>query len=104
MLALVAELCLPQDQSQAAPDSPPAQDQSQPAEEQPAQDHPSSTPEAQEPAKQPPAAPQPKPTPPAVPANEPSVQLDTSERLFAVLTAINDCGYDEDMGLSASLR
>ena len=104
MLALVAELCLPQDQSQAAPDSPPAQDQSQPAKEQPAQDQPSSTPEAQEPAKQPPAAPQPKPTPPAVPSNQPSVQLDTSETLFAVLTAINVCGYDEELGLSDPLR
>src|SRR5437870_3329361 len=99
MLALVAELCLPQDQSQAAPDSPPAQDQSQPAKEQPAQDQPSSTPEAQEPAKQPQAAPQPKPTPPAAASNQPSVQLDTSETLFAVLTAINVCGYDEKEGL-----
>src|SRR5438128_7794505 len=104
MFALMAELCLAQDQSQAAPDSPPAQDQSQPAKEQPAQDQPSSTPEAQEPAKQPPAAPQPKPTPPAVPSNQPSVQLDTSETLFTVLAAMNVCGYDEELGFSDTLR
>src|SRR5438552_17126934 len=61
MFALLAELCLAQDQTQTAPDSPPAQDQSQPAKEQPAQDQPSSTPEAQGSAKQPQAAPQPKP-------------------------------------------
>jgi len=98
MFALLAELCLAQSQTQTAPDSPPAQDQSQPATEQPAQDQPSSTPET------PQAVPQPKPTPPAVPSNQPSVQLDTSETLFAVLTAINVCGYDEELGLSDPLR
>jgi len=98
MFALLAELCLAQSQTQTAPDSPPAQDQSQPATEQPAQDQPSSTPET------PQAVPQPKPTPPAVPSNQPSVQLDTSETLFAVLAAINVCGYDEELGLSDPLR
>ena len=105
MFALLAELCLAQDQTQTAPDSAAAQDQSQPAtEQQPAQDQSQSNAETQEPAKQPPAAPQPKPTPPAVPSNQPSVQLDTSETLFAVLTAINVCGYDEELGLSDPLR
>src|SRR2546430_17159601 len=97
-------LCSAQDESQAAPDSPPAQDQSHPAKEQPAQAQPSSPPEAQERAKQPPAAPQPKPTPPAVPSNQPSVQLDTSETLFTVLAAMNACGYDEELGFSDPLR
>src|SRR5207249_1664257 len=55
-------------------------------------------------AKQPQAAPQPKPTPPAVPSNQPSVQLDTSETLFAVLAAMNVCGYDEELGFSDPLR
>src|SRR5437870_13886617 len=104
MFALMAELCLAQDQSQAAPDSPPAQDQSQPAKEQPAQDQPSSTPEAQEPAKQPRAAPQPKPTPQAGPSNHPSVHLNTGETPFAVLPAINVYGYAEYLCLSVRLR
>jgi tetratricopeptide (TPR) repeat protein len=34
----------------------------------------------------------------------PKVVLDTSETLFAVLTAINGCGYDEDLGNSDPLR
>jgi tetratricopeptide (TPR) repeat protein len=105
MFALVAELCLAQSQTQSVPDAAAAQDQSQPAtEQQPAQDQPSSTPETREPAKQPEAAPQPKSTPPAVASNQPSVQLDTSETLFTVLTAINVCGYDEELGLSDPLR
>src|SRR5206468_9044501 len=104
MFALLAELCLAQDQTQTAPDSPPAQDQPAPTTEQPPQGQPSSTPDTQEPAKQPQAAPQPKPTPPAVPSNQPSVQLDTSETLFAVLAAMNVCGYDEELGFSDPLR
>src|SRR5437879_9767149 len=104
MFALMAELCLAQSQTQSVPDSAAAQDQSQPAKEQPAQDQPSSTPEAQEPAKQPQAAPQPKPTPPAAASNQPSVQLDTSETLFTVLAAMNVCGYDEELGFSDPLR
>jgi hypothetical protein len=102
--ALVAELCLAQSQTQTAPDSAAAQDQPQPATDQPAQDQPSSTPQTQEPAKQPQAAPQPKPTPPAAASNQPSVQLDTSETLFTVLTAMNVCGYDDELGLSDPLR
>src|SRR5437016_12699490 len=101
MFALMAELCLAKSKTQRVPDSAAAQDQSQPATEQPPQGQPSSTPEAPE---QPQAAPQPKPTPPAAASNQPSVQLDTSETLFAVLTAINVCGYDEELGLSDPLR
>lgn len=36
--------------------------------------------------------------------NTPKVALDTSETLFAVLTAINACGYDQDLTLSDPLR
>src|SRR5438445_9011577 len=106
MFALLAELCLAQDQTQTAPDSPPAQDQPAPTTEQSpqGQPQPSSTPDTQEPAKQPQAASQPKPTPPAAASNQPSVQLDTSETLFAVLTAMNVCGYDEELGFSDPLR
>ncbi|MGA8311846.1 MAG: tetratricopeptide repeat protein [Terriglobales bacterium] len=33
-----------------------------------------------------------------------SVALDTSETLFTVLTAINTCGYDQELGVSDTLR
>src|SRR5947207_14957824 len=98
MFALLAELCLAQDQTQTAPDSPPAQDQPAPTTEQPPQGQPSSTPDTQEPAKQPQAAPQPKPTPPAVPSNQPSVQLDTSETLFTALPPGTLTGTEEALG------
>jgi tetratricopeptide (TPR) repeat protein len=36
--------------------------------------------------------------------NHSSVALDTSETLFSVLTAINTCGYDQELGVSDPLR
>jgi len=36
--------------------------------------------------------------------NAPPVALDTNETLFAVLTAVNTCGYDQELNLSDSLR
>lgn len=36
--------------------------------------------------------------------NSPKVSLDTSETLFTVLTAINTCGYDQDLNASDPLR
>ena len=36
--------------------------------------------------------------------NQSPVALDTNETLFAVLTAINTCGYDQDLGVSDPLR
>jgi tetratricopeptide (TPR) repeat protein len=36
--------------------------------------------------------------------NPPKVALDTNESLFTVLTAINSCGYDEDLAISHPLR
>jgi tetratricopeptide (TPR) repeat protein len=36
--------------------------------------------------------------------NPPKVALDTSETLFTVLTAINTCGYDQELGVSDPLR
>jgi hypothetical protein len=36
--------------------------------------------------------------------NPPAVALDTNETLFTVLTAINTCGYDEELGASHPLR
>jgi hypothetical protein len=36
--------------------------------------------------------------------NKPNVSLDTSETLFTVLTAINTCGYDQELNVSDPLR
>ncbi len=36
--------------------------------------------------------------------NQNSVALDTSETLFTVLTALNTCGYDQEIGVSDPLR
>src|SRR5450755_3637731 len=36
--------------------------------------------------------------------NRPQVSLETSETLFAVLTAINTCGYDQELNSSDPLR
>jgi tetratricopeptide (TPR) repeat protein len=113
----MAELWLGQAQEQAAPDAaasaqapsqpatePQAQDQGQPATgQQPDQGQ--TTPEAQEAPKPAEAAPKPKPAPsPPLASNQASVQLDTSEVLFTVLTAMNVCGYDEERGVSDPLR
>src|SRR5258708_21781534 len=36
--------------------------------------------------------------------NRPQVSLETSETLFTVLTAINTCGYDQELNSSDPLR
>ena len=36
--------------------------------------------------------------------NTPNVSLDSSETLFTVLTAINTCGYDQELNASEPLR
>jgi tetratricopeptide (TPR) repeat protein len=41
---------------------------------------------------------------PCLAQNKPTVSLDTSETLFAVVTAINTCGYDQEMGASDPVR
>ena len=40
----------------------------------------------------------------ALAANAPPVSLETSETLFTVLTAINTCGYDQELDVSDPLR
>jgi tetratricopeptide (TPR) repeat protein len=40
----------------------------------------------------------------ALAANAPPVSLETNETLFTVLTAINTCGYDQELDLSDPLR
>ena len=42
--------------------------------------------------------------PSALAQASPSVSLETSETLFTVLTAINTCGYDQELGASDPLR
>ena len=42
--------------------------------------------------------------PEVAPKVTPKVALDTSETLFTVLTAINTCGYDQELGVSNPLR
>ena len=42
--------------------------------------------------------------PAALAANAPPVSLETSETLFTVLTAINTCGYDQELEVSDPLR
>ena len=41
---------------------------------------------------------------PALAENPPNVSLDSSETLFTVLTAINTCGYDQELNTSDPLR
>ena len=41
---------------------------------------------------------------PALAENKPNVSLDTSETLFSLLTAINTCGYDQELNASDPLR
>ena len=41
---------------------------------------------------------------PSFAENQPNVSLDTSETLFTVLTAINTCGYDQELNGSDPLR
>jgi len=43
-------------------------------------------------------------SPPAGAQNAPNVSLETSETLFTVLTAINTCGYDQELNISDPLR
>lgn len=41
---------------------------------------------------------------PCLAENKPTVSLDTNEALFAVVTAINTCGYDQELGASDPVR
>ncbi len=52
------------------------------------------------PKKVPPSPPPPK----QVPQNQSMITLDSSETIFAVLTALNACGYDQDLTISDATR
>jgi tetratricopeptide (TPR) repeat protein len=110
LLGLVGSLCLGQE---PAPQSPPAQNpptQTQAPENQAPSGQSSSkdqTPEDQGPPIAPKAEPK-KLTPPKAPQNQQDrsfpIALDSSETLFAVLTALNSCGYDQDLTISDATR
>ena len=50
-----------------------------------------------------PAAPN-KPAQKPIPQNQSMISLDSSETIFAVLTALNACGYDQDLSISDATR
>ena len=108
LLGLLAVVCAGQE---AAPQSEPAQAPS--AETQAPE---TKTTETQAPEKQAPKAPLPKdPVPPSKtppgrtaqnqpPPNQVPISLDSSETIFSVLTALNACGYDQDLTTSDATR
>ena len=125
LLGLLAVFCLGQDPvpPTQAPPTQPAQNQA--PQNQPGQDQspqsPSSS-QGQSSSKdqtledQPPKTDVPKETVPAnklpqkqvpekqVPQNPSAITLDTSETIFSVLTALNACGYDQDLTISDAIR
>jgi Domain of unknown function (DUF4932) len=86
LTGLVAIVCLGQDQTQKQ-DQTPTQPQTQ------SQPQPQSQPKTQ-------TQKQPQPQP----QNQTPITLDTNETLFAVLTAMNSCGYDVDLNVSDPQR
>ena len=83
LLGLLAPFCAGQDQ---APQSQPPQPQ---------------TPQGQTPQNQPP---QNQPPRNQVPQNQIPITLESSETIFSVLTALNACGYDQDLTISDATR
>ena len=67
---------------------------------------PGQPPEGQTPKKQTPQnqAPQNQPPPILPPQNQSLISLDSSETIFSVLTALNACGYDQDLTISDATR
>jgi hypothetical protein len=102
LAGLMAITCLAQDQNpnQSAEQSPnqgASQEQTpKPADNPPGQD------QTPKPAENPAAKKAPAPLPP--PPNQSPISLDTNETLFAVLTALNTCGYDIDLNISDAQR
>jgi len=105
-LGLLALSCLAQDQAPTTP----APDASAPPASTPTPDASTpdpSAPAAQSPAAQPPAAGAKSPQAPTttVPTSTSTpITLDTNETLFAVLTAMNSCGYDVNLNGSDAQR
>jgi hypothetical protein len=104
LLGLLASFCVGQDpapQNQSPQGQSSSQDQSSP--DQPPQDQ---LPQGRPPQNEAPK----KPTPQKAPPQNQSAQerspitLDSSETLFSVLTALNSCGYDQDLTTSDATR
>jgi len=123
LLGLLAQLCAAQDpvppnptpQGQSSqnqsPQNSPSQnqpDQAQPAQDQ-SQQNQSSSKDQPQPDQPPPSLPRSKPAPPKplqgpFPQERTPIALDSNETLFAVLTALNSCGYDQDLTTSDATR
>lgn len=111
-------LCVGQSELPQNPTPQSQTEQSQPSQAQPPQNQPSSSSKATEnedaapanpvpaPAKAPVPQPVPKtqiPPPPPQPRSAP-ITLDSNETIFSVLTALNACGYDQDLNISDATR
>ena len=106
LLGLLVGVCLGQDQP--AQGQVPASEGSQnqaPQSQAPQTQPPTQTP-AQAPATPAPRVQAPKDQTPQTqaPQNQSAITLDSSETIFAVLTALNACGYDEDLTISDATR
>ncbi len=114
VLALLVQLCVGQDpvpqnpvpqnpapQNQAgqgqSPQNPPPSENDSSSKPQPAPNLPKDA----VPAKKSPVTPPPQNQ---VPQNRSAITLDSSETIFAVLTALNACGYDQDLTISDATR
>ncbi|MGA7169579.1 MAG: DUF4932 domain-containing protein [Candidatus Sulfotelmatobacter sp.] len=113
LLGLLGSLCAGRDTApqnepsqNQVPANPAPQDQAAPSQSSSKDQTQDQSPQGQSPLKPEPkkAAPQ-KPTLPSQFSQERSpIALDTSETLFAVLTALNSCGYDQDLTVSDATR
>jgi tetratricopeptide (TPR) repeat protein len=116
-LCCVGQEPAPQGQTSQAQSGQGQSAQGQPAQGQPAQDQPAegqSSSKDQTPANAPAANPaganktlqnQPARNPVSqAPPNQSLISLDSSETLFSVLTALNSCGYDQDLTISDATR
>jgi hypothetical protein len=107
VLGLLAPFCVGQDPAPQSPASPEQAPQAQSPQDQSPQDQ---TPQGQTPVKQ---APQNQPPPPVPPKPAPQdrasqnrspITLESNETIFSVLTALNACGYDQDLTISDATR
>jgi tetratricopeptide (TPR) repeat protein len=101
LLGLLAGVCVGQD---AAPQGQAAQNpaaQNQPAETKPGKGQKNQGPKDPVP---PSKAPQKPGAAPQVPLNQSLITLDSNETIFSFLTALNACGYDQDLTISDATR
>jgi hypothetical protein len=105
LLGLLAPLCVGQD---PVPQNPVPQNAEQSPESQAPSENDSSSKPQPPPASLPksvvPPNKVPQSPPKQVPQNQSMITLDSSETIFAVLTALNACGYDQDLTISDATR